>query len=212
MEDETVIREQIGLLRKELHGPGIYFSWNSPEETLVEAFLTRGDRRMADVIERAWQHGAKMEGWGEHFRFAAWQQAFEEMGLDMQWYARRERSTDEVLPWDHISAGVDKKYLAQEYLNAYQGAVVDDCREHCFSCGILGAFKEQRRESEDAGWCCPPLGKGKNRQPVSVTPIPLYFNQEMSPGVVGQFDQRVPQRRGGTVIKHVIAPVTADSG
>jgi hypothetical protein len=208
MEEDAVIREQIGLLRRELHGPGIYFSWNSPEETLVEAFLTRGDRRLADVIERAWRLGAKMEGWGEHFRFTAWQQAFDEMGLDMQWYARRERSTDEVLPWDHISAGVNKEFLVEEYVHAYRGAVVDDCREHCFSCGVLGAFKEQRRESEDAAWCCPPLGKGKNRQPVSVTPIALYFNQEMSPGTMGQFEGRVPQRREGTVARRI--PLTQD--
>ncbi|MEZ4719398.1 MAG: radical SAM protein [Caldilineaceae bacterium] len=66
MEDEAVINEQIALLQRELVGPGIHFSWNNPEETLVEAFLTRGDRRVADVIELAWRKGAKLEGWGEY--------------------------------------------------------------------------------------------------------------------------------------------------
>ena len=199
MESEVVIQEQISLLQRELRGPGIFFSWNDPEETLVEAFLTRGDRRIGDVIERAWRLGAKMEGWGEHFNFGAWQRAFADQGLEMDWYARRARGGDEVLPWDHISAGVHKQFLLEEYVHTYQGGVVDDCREHCFSCGILGNFKEQRRQAPDAAWCCPPLGKGKDRQPVSVTPVPLYFNEEMSPDLQGQFAQRVPQRRSGTV-------------
>jgi radical SAM family uncharacterized protein len=203
MEEETVIRAQIDLLKRELRGPGIHFTWNNPKETLVEAYLTRGDRRLSDVIQRAWELGAKLEGWSEWFNFGAWQQAFADFELDMDWYARRERKTDEVLPWEHISAGLQKKFLVQEYIHTYQGGVVDDCREHCFSCGILGYFKEQRRVAEDAAWCCPPLGNGKERQPVDITPIPLYFNDEMSPDKVGQFVERVPQRRYGTVAKRV---------
>lgn len=203
MESEAVIKAQIELLQRELRGPGIHFSWNNPEETLVEAFLTRGDRRMADVIELAWRKGAKLEGWGEYFNFAAWQAAFEELGLDMDWYARRPRPLDEVLPWDHISAGVKKQFLIDEYLHAYEGAVIDDCREHCFSCGILGYFKEQRRAAPDEAWGCPSLGRGKARQPVSIAPIPLYFNDEMAPDKSGQFDHRVPQRRFGTVSKRM---------
>jgi radical SAM family uncharacterized protein len=203
MEDETVIRSQIEQLQRSLRGPGIHFSWNDPEETLVEAFLTRGDRRVADVIQRAWELGAKLEGWGEYFNFPAWQQAFAELGMNMDWYARRARPIDEVLPWEHISAGVKKQFLAQEYVHTYQGGVVDDCREHCFSCGILGYFKEQRREAPDAGWECPPLGRGKARQPVDIMPVPLYFNDDMSPDRSGQFEQRVPQRREGTVSKRL---------
>ncbi len=80
-------------------------------------------------------------------------------------------------------------------MHTYQGGVVDDCREHCFSCGILGYFKEQRRAAPDDAWDCPPLGSNKVRQPVDITPIPLYFNDEMSPELVGQFAERVPQRR-----------------
>ncbi|MBP7960666.1 MAG: TIGR03960 family B12-binding radical SAM protein [Caldilineaceae bacterium] len=203
MEDEAVIRAQIDLLRRELRGPGVKFTWNNPEETLVEAFLTRGDRKLGDVIQRAWALGAKLDAWGEHFRFDLWQRAFAESGLDMDWYARRARPTDEILPWEHISAGLKKQFLLEEYTNTYAGGVVDDCREHCFSCGILGHFKEQRRDAPDDGWCCPPLGKGKSRQPVDIHPVPLYFNDDMSPGKVGQFDHRVPQRRAGTVVQRV---------
>ncbi len=205
MEDETVIQSQIQLLQQVLRGPGIHFTWNHPEETLVEAFLTRGDRRLSAVIQRAWELGAKLEGWGEWFNFAAWQQAFGEAGLDMDWYARRARQLDEVLPWEHISAGLKKQFLMDEYIHTYQGGVVDDCREHCFSCGILGYFKEQRRVAEDQAWCCPPLGRDKSRQPVDVMPIPLYFNDTMSPDKVGQFADRVPQRRNGTVQQRLSA-------
>ncbi len=203
VEDESIIRDQIGLLRRELTGPGIRFTWSNPDETLVEAFLTRGDRKLSDVIERAWTLGAKLDAWGEHFRFDLWQQAFAETGLDMDWYARRARPTDEVLPWDHISAGLKKQFLLDEYRHTYEGGVVDDCREHCFSCGILGQFKEQRREAADDAWCCPPLGKGKDRQPVDIRPVPLYFNDDMSPDKTGQFDHRVPQRRAGTVAQRI---------
>jgi radical SAM family uncharacterized protein len=210
MEEESVIRAQIGRLQRELQGPGMHFTWNNPTETLVEAFLTRGDRKLANVIERAWQLGAKLDAWGDHFRFDAWQQAFSDCGLDMDWYARRERPLGETLPWDHISAGLKKEFLQQEYIHTYQGGVVDDCREHCFSCGILGYFKEQRRDAPDAGWACPPLGRGKDRQPVDITPIPLYFNDDMSPDRNGQFDQRVPQRREGTVSKQIVLDVGDD--
>lgn len=216
MENDAVINAQIELLQRELRGPGIFFSWNEPTETLMEAFLTRGERRMGDIIERAWQLGAKLDGWGERFRWDAWTQAFAELGprlgVDMEWYARRQRPLDEVLPWEHISAGLKKKFLMDEYIHTYQGGVVDDCREHCFSCGILGNFKEQRRAAPDQGWCCPPLGKDKDRQPVSVTPIPLYFNDELPPERVGQFVERVPQRRTGTVIKRIKDITAVEAG
>ncbi len=168
---------------------------------------------MSNLVQRAWELGAKMEGWGEWFNFGAWQQAFEECGLDMAWYANRERSVDEALPWDHISAGLKKQFLLDEYRHTYEGAVIDDCREHCFSCGILGNFREKRRAVDDDAWACPSLGRGKERQPVDVSPIPLYFNEDMSPDKTGTFDHRVPQRRMGTVAKRVAdaekaAPIT----
>lgn len=194
MEDEDTIRAQIELLQQRLRGRGFHFNWNDPRETLMEAFLSRGDRRLADVVERAWQLGAKFDAWQDQFNDAAWMQAFREHGLDPDWYARRERSVDEVLPWDHISVGVKKAFLIEEYQHALQGAVIDDCREHCFSCGILGQFKKLRRQAPDEAWGCPSLGRGKRRQPVDVHPIPLYFNEEMSPELAATAGPRVPQR------------------
>ncbi len=196
MEGEETIRDQIAYLQKRLRGRGFHFNWNDPRETLMEAFLSRGDRRLADVIERAWRLGAKFDAWQDHFRDDAWMRAFAEHGLDPDWYARRERSIDETLPWDHISTGVKKAFLIEEYRHSLQGAVIDDCREHCFSCGILAQFRELRRRVPDEAWGCPPLGRGKRRQPVDVHPVPLYYNEEMSPDLAERAGPRVPQRAG----------------
>jgi radical SAM family uncharacterized protein len=191
---EQTIREQIGLLDRQLRAPGLEFSWNNPRETLLEATLSRGDRRLAPAILRAWELGARFDGWGDQFNDRAWTQAFAETGIDPDWYARRERSVEETLPWDHISAGVSKRFMADEWRHSLQGGVVDDCREHCFSCGILGQFKDERRDAPDDAWGCPALGKDKERQPVSVRPAPLYFNEEMSPELALTAGPRVPQR------------------
>ncbi|MCD6291561.1 MAG: TIGR03960 family B12-binding radical SAM protein [Anaerolineae bacterium] len=194
MEDEETIRNQITYLQRRLRGRGFHFNWNDPRETLMEAFLSRGDRRLADVIERAWRLGAKFDAWQDHFRDRAWMQAFAEAGLDPDWYARRERSVDEVLPWDHISTGVKKSFLIEEYEHAFQGAVIEDCRYHCYSCGILTQFRELRRQVPDDAWKCPPLGRGKRRQPVDIHPVPLYYNAEMAPDLAAMAPTRVSRR------------------
>ncbi len=168
--DEETIWAQIGLLERQLRAPGLEFSWNNPKETLLEATLSRGDRRLAPAILRAWELGARFDGWGDQFRERAWGQAFADCGLDPDWYARRARAVDEVLPWDHISAGVKKQFLAEEWQHAQAGAVVDDCREHCFSCGILGQFKEQRREAPDDAWGCPRWARARSTSRSTHTP------------------------------------------
>ncbi|MCO6452128.1 MAG: TIGR03960 family B12-binding radical SAM protein [Caldilineales bacterium] len=200
MEDEATIEEHRQHLIHRLRAQGLQISTSDPRESLMESFLSRGDRKLADVIERAWRLGARFDAWTDQFDWAAWMQAFAEAGLDPDWYARRERDVGETLPWDHISVGVDKQFMIDEYLNSLAGAVIDDCREHCFSCGIITQFKDQRRESQqvlggDGNWGCPAFGRDAVRQPVSRVPVPLYFNDEMSPDRIGQFTERVPQRR-----------------
>jgi radical SAM family uncharacterized protein len=200
MEDEATIRQQQEHLRARLRAGGMNLSLNAPREMLLEAFLSRGDRRLAAVIERAWQLGARFDAWSEQFDWAAWQRAFAEAGLDMDWYARRQRPVEETLPWDHLSVGVKKDFLAAEWLHSLQGAVVDDCREHCFSCGIITQFKDERREAQtllggDGGWGCPSFGREAQRQPVSPGPVPLYFSEEMNPSLAGGSTVRVPQRQ-----------------
>ncbi len=159
MADEATLREQIGLLERQVRGPGLELSWNKPAETLLEAALSRGDRRLAGVIQAAWELGAGFDAWGDQLNLGAWQQAFAAHGLDPNWYARRERSLDELLPWDHINVGVTRRFLAQEYARALRGDVTDDCRDgsRCYACGILGQFKAERRAVADDAWACPPL-------------------------------------------------------
>lgn len=157
---ESVLQKQ-SLLKSQLRRPGLKLNWVEPEETFLEAFLSRGDRRLGKVIYRAWQLGAQFDAWSEHFQPNAWRQAFAELGLDPAFYTYRPRALDEVFPWDHIDAGVRKKYLQQDYEMSQRGEVRPDCRDKCFACGILPTFNEVRAEVPLEAWCCPPVRSGK---------------------------------------------------
>jgi radical SAM family uncharacterized protein len=146
------------LLKRELRGPGLKLSWNEPAETMLEAWLSRGDRRIGEVIHQAWKSGARFDAWHEHFQYDAWVSAFERCGLDPAFFSHRERPIDEVLPWDHISAGVKRQFLTQDYLWSLQGRTRMDCRERCFACGILPGFAELRRQHPGETWECPEVG------------------------------------------------------
>ncbi len=151
------IRAKQSLLRRELRGPGVKLSWTEPEQTSLEGFLSRGDRRLGPVILRAWQLGAKFDAWDEQFNMDAWRQAFAEHDLDPEFYARRPRTMNEAFPWDHIDAGVRKKYLAEDYQMSQVGETRVDCREHCFACGILPTFNRLRMNTPAEAWECPPV-------------------------------------------------------
>jgi hypothetical protein len=107
------------------------------------------------VIHRAWRLGARFDGWSEQFRDEVWRQAFREKGLEPDFYARRLRPLDEVLPWDAIDAGVTKGYLARDYQAALRGETHSDCRQACDACGILTAFRPERAGLEAGAWVCP---------------------------------------------------------
>jgi len=169
--EEATIREQIRVLERRLRGPGLSFSWNDPAETLLEAALSRGDRRLASVIQRAWELGAVLDGWGDHLNYSAWTQAFGDAGIDVNWYARRDRSADEVLPWDHLSVGVSKQYLRREYERALAGRTTDDCRELCQTCGILAQYGRERRSVPGDAWECPSPPQSSDKEQVRTKPI-----------------------------------------
>jgi radical SAM family uncharacterized protein len=152
------IRRKQELMRQEFgRAHGIIFNWNDPEESLMEAFLSRGDRRLGAVIQTAWEKGAKFDAWNEWFRPDAWAEAFAEHGLDPWWYAHRPRLADEIFPWDHINAGVEKRWLLMDWYSAQRGETKVDCREHCYHCGILTAFKGLRANTPPTAWECPPI-------------------------------------------------------
>jgi len=178
MDDVDKVYAKLNHLKNALRGPGLRLRWNDPRESLFEGFLSRGDRRLADVVEHAWRHGAKFDAWMEHFSETIWAEAFAAQGLDPAFYTHRKRAIDEVFPWEHIDIAVTKKFLTQDYLMSQAQETRVDCRTHCFACGILPKLKELRRETPDAAWKCPPVPTRKRHTPpperiLMVDSIPL---------------------------------------
>ncbi len=149
------IRAKINLLKSGLRQAGLKLTWNEPEDSLLEAWLARGDRRLSEVIYRAWQKGAKFDAWQEHYRYVIWRKAFSEAGLDPAFYSHRTRDLEEILPWEHISTAVRKTYLAKDYAWSLEGRSRLDCRDQCYACGIIPLLSELRLETEGADWKCP---------------------------------------------------------
>jgi len=167
--DQIVAKQS--LLKRELRGHGLRLRWNRPEETMLEGLLSRGDRRLGAVIARAWELGSKFDAWQEHYKHEAWVQALEEQGLDFFFYTHRERTIDEVFPWEHIDVAVKKKFLAQDYLMSLSGETRQDCREQCFACGILPKFAQMRSQTPAEAWECPPVIPKEQRGVRTVVPI-----------------------------------------
>jgi len=130
---------RVGLLRSALRSKAITYKWHSPEQGYIEAALARGDRRLGRVIESAWGNGARLDSWSEHFMLDRWLAAFEECGLDPEFYALRERGDDELLPWSVVSAGVSNDHLVREREASRAGVTTPDCSEECLECGACGA-------------------------------------------------------------------------
>lgn len=149
------VLEKQNLLKGQLRGPGMKLTWSNPRETILEAALSRGDRRLADVIETAWINGAKFDAWQDQFNYNTWMDAFEAHDIDPAFYTSRTRQLDEVFPWDHINAGISRRFLQKEYQNSLAGKLTDDCRENCVACGILPEFIELRRSLPGDSWFCP---------------------------------------------------------
>jgi radical SAM superfamily enzyme YgiQ (UPF0313 family) len=149
------IQSKQALLKQELRQRDIKLTWTNPEVTLLEAWLSRGDRRMADVVYQAWVNGARFDAWQDQFNFKVWTDAFESTQLDPAFYTHRIRPLDEVFPWDHIITGVRKNYLLQDYQLSLQSKTRMDCRLNCYACGVLPTYAELRRENPGPSWSCP---------------------------------------------------------
>ena len=163
------IRAKQALLRRELgRDRNIKLSLTKAEDSFLEAWLSRGDRRMAEVVYSAWKNGSKFDAWGEGQRYDAWLAAFEEHRLDPFFYTHRQRRTDEVFPWEHITAAVRKNFLFQDFRASLEGEIRVDCRFNCFACGILPTFANMRRENPGDVWKCPDV-----KSPVSTNPAAM---------------------------------------
>lgn len=129
------LREKQNYLRDRIKTRKINISFHNPETSFLEGVFARGDRRLAQVIELAWRKGCRFDGWDDQFRFGLWTEAFNECGISAEFYTNRHREPDEILPWDHLDYGIDKRFLLSERNKAYSGTTTRHCREKCAACG-----------------------------------------------------------------------------
>ena len=132
---------RVTLLRSKLRSKTITYNWHSPEQGLIEAALSRADRRVGSVIEAAWRLGARLDSWSEYFSLERWLTAFVESGLDPAFYAQRERDQHEILPWCVVSTGIDDEHLQEELIASRENRKTPDCREGCSGCGASNLLK-----------------------------------------------------------------------
>lgn len=133
---------KVNLLRDSIKARNVTYNWHDAKTSLIEAVLSRGDRRVGAAIEEVWRNGGTLDSWGEYFDFDRWMKAFETCGIDPWFYANRERSKDELLPWDVIDVGVRKEHLWHEREMAYKSELSPDCRKQCTGCGAIKLLKE----------------------------------------------------------------------
>lgn len=113
----------------------ISLAWHEVRTSVLEGVIARGDRRLGKAIYNAWKMGCKFDSWEEFFDFDKWVKAIADAGLTMEFYASRQRTPDEIFPWDHIDIGVSKAFLRREYEKASRAEVTPNCKEHCAGCG-----------------------------------------------------------------------------
>jgi radical SAM family uncharacterized protein len=136
------LRRKITLLRDDARqSKGVNLKWHEPAASIVEGLMSRGDRRLGPVIEDVWRQGGTFQEWSEHFRLDYWMGAMERHGLSVDWYVYRHRTEHEVLPWDHLSAGLHKDFLWQDWRDALAEVGLPDCRwTPCYDCGACTGY------------------------------------------------------------------------
>ena len=137
-----IVDERIKAVRGAIKSRSIVYNYHEQETSFMEAVFARGDRRTCDVLIKAFEKGAKFDGWSEYFNMEIWNEAMEECNLDSEFYVYREREYDEILPWDFIDIGVNRKYLERENEKAKKAELTKNCLEGCTGCGINVNFKE----------------------------------------------------------------------
>ncbi|MCI5191085.1 MAG: TIGR03960 family B12-binding radical SAM protein, partial [Candidatus Electrothrix sp. AS4_5] len=160
-------KERINFLKRKLPRKGFRLKWHEPYQSFLEGLFSRGDRRLAQLIEAAWQAGARLDGWSDHFFLERWQEAAEQLELDLDAYLRA-RDQGEILPWDHLQSGVDRDFLIKEWQKALEQVYTPDCRtKGCQQCGLCdfksiqpliqkkqesGQTAEQQRKNDNSSW------------------------------------------------------------
>jgi radical SAM family uncharacterized protein len=162
------LTRKMHLLRDDLRGArGVQFKWHDPKATLAEGIASRGDRRLGPVIEQVWRRGGVFQEWTEHFRLDLWLEALADHGLSVEELAYRHRDEDEPLPWDHLSAGLHKEFLWQDWRDALAEVGLPDCRwTPCYDCGACTGYALEHVVAS----ATPPAGGSQGTgQPVPVS-------------------------------------------
>ena len=150
--NEPELNAKHELLKLGLHRKGTRLSWQDPKISLLEAALSRGDRRLGKVIYRAWELGSTFDAWNEHFNYENWRRAFAESRLEPGFYAQRHRALDELLPWAHINVGVTTAFLKREFQRAMKDGETPDCRLNaCNTCGLQRWHPDCRQKHQAKG-------------------------------------------------------------
>lgn len=131
----TQFMDKQRLLKNNITKKQIRYNYHDALLSSIEGAVARGDRRVGRAIVKAWELGARYDGWSEHFKYNIWEEAFKSVGLTIEFYANRRRKLTEILPWDHISIGVSKKFLIKELLKSKETTITPNCREECHNCG-----------------------------------------------------------------------------
>ena len=150
------LQRKVNLLRDATRkDKGVQLKWHDPKATLAEGIASRGDRRLGPVIEDVWRNGGIFQEWTEFFRLDLWEDAMARHGLSLDWYVYRHRTEDEVLPWDHISAGLHKDFLWGDWQDALRESGIEDCRwTPCYDCGACTGYGIEHRVAS----AVPPAG------------------------------------------------------
>lgn len=148
-DNEESLNQKHNMLQDHMRRGNVQLSWHDPKTSLLEAALSRGDRRLGQVIYTAWKKGCRLDTWSEFHDFNKWQQAFDECGIDPSYYAHRHRDTDELLPWQHINSGVSDAFLKRECQRMSSLDLTPDCRSRdCNLCGMQGFFPACRIKAQ----------------------------------------------------------------
>ena len=134
------IKEKINVVRNSIKSKAINYNWHESQVSYLEAIFARGDRKVCELLICAFELGAKFDGWNDYFSFDLWKDALEKSQVDGDFYAYRERSYEEILPWDFIDVGVTKEYLISENEKAKEASITPDCRNGCTGCGVNNAI------------------------------------------------------------------------
>jgi hypothetical protein len=139
---EAELQRKVDLVRNATRkAGGVNLKWHDPAASVAEAIASRGDRRIGRVIERVWREGGVFQEWGECFDLGRWRRAMEAEGLSLDWYVHRHRSEHEILPWDHLMAGLHKDFLWGDWQDALAESGVEDCRwTPCYDCGVCTGY------------------------------------------------------------------------